>query len=392
MATLFWERMGLQSAAPLLSPAESEAAARGYASGLGAAFEVQLRQWEPATWNRIQASAQECNAWCLVHCHGRSLLDCTPEDVVAYMESYWAHAHVGRASPDGRPAPSTALQHLAHLSTAFKALGRHGAYNPGLRSGNPCDSAVVSGYRSGYTATACQAGYEELSAVPLTPSKFESLVHYIRLQAASTPCPVKRAIYLRDLVCFLLMWHTTLRGANCGALQVRDFRSVFPPPPLPAAGVYGAAQCIIISKLGTKTYRHCRAPAQSVQPLPDPALCPVVALREYYDACSLPNAAPGLAITTYLFRPLTRDGKSFKPAALQSNALQDRLHSYLAAAKLYNGESCHSLRRGALQAAATAGVSNAELHALGQIRTPAILQRYLDNGRHQGQHRTRYVS
>ncbi len=55
---------------------------------------------------------------------------CTAEDVVTYLESYWALAHVGRASPDGRPAPSTAQQHLSHLSTAFLALDRHGAFSP----------------------------------------------------------------------------------------------------------------------------------------------------------------------------------------------------------------------------------------------------------------------
>ncbi|KAG2427501.1 hypothetical protein HXX76_012434 [Chlamydomonas incerta] len=55
---------------------------------------------------------------------------------------------------------------------------------------------------------------------------------------------------------------------------------------------------------------------------------------------------------------------------------------HLAAAGLDDGETCHSFRRGALQAAHRSGASSAELMALGQIRSLSTLNRYLDPGRH----------
>ncbi len=308
------------------------------------------------------------------------------------MESHWASSHRGLVSPDGRPAPSTAKQHLSHLSTAFQCLGRRGPYSSSPPSGNPCDSEVVSGYRSGYTAGACDAGYEELSAVPMSSAKYQALVRHIRQCAAGAPDSTQRAMFLRDLCCFHLMWHTTIRGGNCGELKTTDFSTPFPPPAPPAGGAYPPGQQVVISKLGTKTYRYRRAPPQAVPPHPDPVLCPVRALRDYWSACQDPNAPPANSITSFLFRPLHPSLTYFKPVPLSSGTLQDRLVVYLKAMREYNGESCHSFRRGALQGAQAAGASDKELHDLGQIRTPAILHRYLDTQRHQGIKRTRFVS
>jgi hypothetical protein len=49
---------------------------------------------------------------------------------------------------------------------------------------------------------------------------------------------------------------------------------------------------------------------------------------------------------------------------------------------LYEGESNHGFCRGMLEEAQRRGVSLDELSALGQIRTPAVLKRYLDPHRH----------
>ncbi|KXZ45895.1 hypothetical protein GPECTOR_49g479 [Gonium pectorale] len=94
--------------------------------------------------------------------------------------------------------------------------------------------------------------------------------------------------------------------------------------------------------------------------------------------------APGCAVQEWLFRPLTANRRRFKEEPLSSSALGARVHRHLRDAELYAGETNHSFRRGALQAAAADGLGTAELMRLGQIRSPGILARYLDRVRHIG--------
>jgi hypothetical protein len=57
---------------------------------------------------------------------------------------------------------------------------------------------------------------------------------------------------------------------------------------------------------------------------------------------------------------------------------------HLAAAGLYESETVHSFRRGALQATEAAGLEVPSLLELGQLRSAVTLARYLDRFQHLG--------
>jgi hypothetical protein len=115
----------------------------------------------------------------------------------------------------------------------------------------------------------------------------------------------------------------------------------------------------------------------------EPAFCLPRTLAYYMWCCSQSDAPPGSGVTDLLFRPLAPDQRGFKDAALCSASLAARVRLHLQAAGLFAGETVHSFRRGALQAAEAAGGEVAALLGLGQLRSLATLARYLDRHRHQ---------
>lgn len=105
-------------------------------------------------------------------------------------------------------------------------------------------------------------------------------------------------------------------------------------------------------------------------------------LALYQGLCGLPSAPPGAALTGFLFKPLRSDRKGFEESALSSSSLGSRLRLHLTLAGLYEGESCHSFRRGTLQHAAAQGADRPALQEFAQLRSAAVLERYLDTERH----------
>ena len=103
-------------------------------------------------------------------------------------------------------------------------------------------------------------------------------------------------------------------------------------------------------------------------------------LAYYMATASRPDAPEGSAVTDHLFRPLNSDRRSFKPAPISSTALGARLRLHLMLSGAYSGETNYSFRRGSLQYSASQG---AGLDAQSQLRTEAMLKRYLDPNRHQ---------
>jgi hypothetical protein len=69
--------------------------------------------------------------------------------------------------------------------------------------------------------------------------------------------------------------------------------------------------------------------------------------------------AVGFSVVGFLFRALSPEKKSFRATPLQSSALGARMKKYLRDSELYAGETNHSFRRGALQAAAGLGFGEA---------------------------------
>jgi integrase len=372
--------------APAAAAAEREAV---YRRGLAAAAQTVAASLAASTFARQEAAAREFTAWLCCFGGGRTILDCSPDDVLVYLTEHWLPRHAGRQSDV--PGPSAVKSHLSLLSGALARAGREGRYNAVTGEGNPCACVWVEDYRKGYQRQQMLAGYQEVSAVPLTAQKYEALVDYLWGLINRTSGARDLLVLLRDLLCILLLWQTAQRAHDIGKLGLGDFVDPAQPDqpyrgfPLPAPWECGgsAVPTLCVSERGTKTYRLGRAPAVWLWPNPAAlAFCVPRVLGLYLWLCRQPGAPPGSAVVDYLFRPLTPDQRSFKAIPLRTSTLSARLKLHLQAAGLYAGETCHSFRRGALQAAAGDGASTEELLRFSQLRTPAILKRYLDGERH----------
>ena len=85
------------------------------------------------------------------------------------------------------------------------------------------------------------------------------------------------------------------------------------------------------------------------------------------------------------YQPLTRPQSKDKKQGLSSTIVANRVRQHLADAKLYRGQTVHGSMRGSMQHAVhVLGHSSEDVAKAAQIRTPAIIQQYLDHFRHCG--------
>ena len=91
----------------------------------------------------------------------------------------------------------------------------------------------------------------------------------------------------------------------------------------------------------------------------------------------------GSASCEFLFNPLASDRSSFKNVPFTSTAVGKTVRNHLEAAGFYGGGSAHGFRRGAMQAAAAQGASRVDLGLQAQIKTAAVVERYISTTRHQ---------
>ncbi|KAG2436840.1 hypothetical protein HXX76_006360 [Chlamydomonas incerta] len=343
----------------------------GYKEGLDAAHELRQSALAPATITRQDKAMGELWGWPNRYRPGVTPATCTDEELAAYVMKGWLPSHHSRSSPDAAAGPSALKSHLSALSGCLSRVGRRGPYDPATKSGNPCESAVIEDLRTAYQREQVQAGYSEVSAVPMTEAKYRALAFYLWSQAdtaafGSLGC----LVLLRDLLCVLLMWQTAVRGHDVGKLGLGDFVDPNNPalpyqgfplsPPWTWGSYLGPVLCF--RERGTKTYKLARAPPVYLAPdLWEPRLSVPRVLALYLALCSAPDAPPGSRVQDLLFRPLTPDQRGFKDAPLSSSSMGARLRLHLHAAGLYGGETVHSFRRGALQNAQATGLPEASL-------------------------------
>lgn len=191
-----------------------------------------------------------------------SPLDCTREQVLVYMHTYWIPRHSLKEKPI---APKTVMIYLSHLLTHFHFLHRGTTYDELACEGNPCRSVDMSLYRKGFTWDSVAEGFMEQSAVPLTNGKYRTLLEYLWHQAHQAAA-IRQLLTCLDLVCFQLMWVMTCLGHDCRKLRLDDFRDPtnlqrpsgelpFPQPGPQQAHPVGFHR--VLSQLGTETYQGC---------------------------------------------------------------------------------------------------------------------------------------
>lgn len=317
--------------------------------------------------------------------YSTDLMHVGPEDLLVFMEQHWLKKHAGSYVPgiDHLVAsPSGVNSAFSHLSTLFRRLGRGDTYDEATGLGNPCRSNLITLYKQGYGKGMWRLGYQESSAVPLHVTKLKPLITHLDKEIQCTDKPLARLLASRDLALVLYNWTSGMRGKDGGQLCIPDFCDVDKQPifkkgydpllPLPT-------EVWILPTHGTKTNKQSRIKQDPVhlQLHDDHTLCTLRRLWTFMYQSSL----SGHAITHYVFRPLTPSHSKFKEVPMTSSCSIKMLQQRLKAANLYNGETCHSLRRGGVQHThATLGRLAAAEQS--QIKTPKILDRYLNEFRH----------
>ena len=92
--------------------------------------------------------------------------------------------------------------------------------------------------------------------------------------------------------------------------------------------------------------------------------------------------AAGQPITDWITRPMAKDKQNFVEAGLSSAEIANRTKLHMKAAGIYSGHTVHGTRRGSMQDAYERGKSLQQIGESAQIRTEAIVKRYLDPHRH----------
>ena len=196
------------AATKVVRPPKAPGEVAAYITGaLQGVVSTQLHAHKPATARKRITAMEELQEWLHEYGDGVALSDCTPDLLLAFIHGHWAPLHGTRGQ---HASPSTVKVMLSSLSTGFKLLGRGVAFDEATEVGNPCASAEVSLYRRGYTMKAAEDGYEETSAVPLSPAKFRALMDSLQTRATAAG-GLAGLLLLRDRACFLFMWRTAPR-------------------------------------------------------------------------------------------------------------------------------------------------------------------------------------
>ena len=303
--------------------------------------------WEADTVAPRDKTMQEFSQWLsqLPAQWDRSLMNCTPADVVAFLESYWLGAHAGTMMPDGSciSSPSGLNQCLSSMSTGFTLLGRLASWTPEHPSGNPIQFSLISSYRKGYKRQAWHSGYLEGSAVPISKSKVDQLIDYLDSLLLQEPSTMTRLLLQRDALLALLMWERAMRGNNCGKLTLGDMSDAAGRPvTLPMSEVMPAGSMVIIKPNGTKTVKGRRSGPFQVVMDEDIQHCFLGRLPAYLNQ----RLSKSASIDSFLFKPLTSNKQSFKDCPMSASDIGKRTKHHLQQASLYAGESCHGFRRG----------------------------------------------
>ena len=115
-----------------------------------ATLQYWANMWEADTVVRRDKAMQELHVWLqqLPASMDKSLLTCSPADILVFMEQFWTKQHAGSTLADGSciASPAGVNQCLSNLSTGFKLVGRVGDWSLTHLHGNPIMSTEVMQY------------------------------------------------------------------------------------------------------------------------------------------------------------------------------------------------------------------------------------------------------
>jgi hypothetical protein len=218
------------------------------------------------------------------------------EDILAFVRGYWIPRHVGSCQTVAKhtgqkvAAVATVKQVLKHLSKCLNSmLGRDGGRNP-------VRSEAVASFKEGYYRKMLhELGVREKKAVVFKEGKVDDLVRSLRDRIAGMSKGIERCCSIMDLTAVLYLWETWVRGKECGSLEKRQVHK----------------EEGIVAESWSKTVQNEPSSIINVrQEESRMAISFLEATALLIKECEAIDQPVG---DGFLFRPLTRDRKSFRP-------------------------------------------------------------------------------
>lgn len=266
-------------------------------------------------------------AWCAAH--GVEALPATADTVAAYL-----------ADQAGAVAVSTLARHLSTIGKAHAVAGL----------ANPCRDTLVRDTLAGLRRV---HGRPPREAAGLLAGPLAVTLDHLGSDLAGC----------RDRAVLLVGWCLGLRRGDLAGLCWGDLAP-------DSEGTGG----LVVTLRGGKTDTTGEGERVGLAPEIDPGACPVAALAAWRDALAHENAAavePGAPV----FTGITRWGR-VTGHPLTGHAVAAIVKRRTAAAGLPVEYRGHSLRKGLVQAARLAGVSDTRVMATTRHRSVAMLRRY----------------
>jgi integrase len=214
-------------------------------------------------------------------------------------------------------------QAVQHLSKSYSMLGREGRFNPAKHE-------AVRAFKEGYRKMLHELGVREKKAVVFKEEKVTELVHFLIAEICKMTEGIARCCALMDVAAVLYLWEAWVREKECGSLEKRqvheDERLVLPGWSKTVQQEPSSRIEVISPKDGKWSF-----------------LAATAALVKESEAIGQPVG------DGFLFRPFSRDRRSFRQEAITASALRLRVQKALKGAGLFEGETLHSFRRSAAQ-------------------------------------------
>jgi len=380
---------GARPSSSVAVPFTAAEVASTYAKGLAAGVAREQHKWVADTVLARDRTVAEFREWIerLTSITGLTMHSVVPHDIEVFMETAYPDRHTGRCiGADGEPAMSFSAVKgfLAHLKTGFDLLGRSGPWNEATRQGNPCDSVLISTWRSGYEREQDGLGNVAVGARPMTLEKLRALIDAVDRDLASLPATdvMGRLLLHRDASYFTFLFASHQRGGEGAEVVLEDLAVV------PLAGAAPSslwpdwatrlpeASALVLLPHGLKN-RQLRAECDPVEIAADrahPLYCCVSRLRTYLSAMQAAGQLDGLVPSDAVYRTQARGGaRQFTRDSFNYAAARGRLQTLLKKYQLFEGETLHSFRRGSAQAFTG---SDEELQRRMNLNSTAVLDLY----------------
>ena len=357
---------------------------QAYMASLLRGHVIMARNWQAATNQQRDAQWEQLDTWSRQQL-GRPAVQCTPDDLIVYLESSFIKQHGRQAAADGSscPAPSTVKTIVSHLSTKFQQLGRRGTWDCTTGTGNPCDSMELRTFKGGYANLMQEQGFLPTSAKPISEAKLQQLVGLLVEEATAyqqlSPKQQQQqpwyieALLRRDACIVQYLWDSKRRPAETGSLQTSQLDISF------NASGDGQVQALPgISKMCHANRSSRRPKVVQVQGAAGQQLAEL--LLQYQQCLQ----RTGHNLGRFMFSPLRADKQGLQvEQGLSTAAMEQRVVGHLKRLQMYEGESLYSIKRGAMQHEFF--INGVSLQAVGEaadIETSAVVRTYLDPFRH----------